>query len=550
MDTIILTFENGEKREYIRGVKFQDVVNDIKGLYQFDILCGKFKNQVIDYEDSILKSGNIILYDLNTKEGNKIYEKGLTILFESCVREVLGKDTSIKISYSIDRGIYCKINKELSDNILKEIKKLMMLKVEKGIPFVKVETSKNDTLEYFKGLKREDKVKMIYYDTSPFISLYKFDGTYNYILGKVPHDSSVLKYFDLTLLNNGIVLRFPSIYDNGKIVKYTHHENYYNSLEEYSNWADLLNISNIGELNDAIINDNAGEIIKLCEMIQDYNLLNIAEKITLNKNNIKIVLISGPSSSGKTTTSKKLALYLKSLGLTPHQISLDDYFLNRDDTPLDEDGKPDFESLRAIDIKLFNSQMEKMLRGLKVITPTFDFVSGKKTFDKPIQMSDKDILIVEGLHALNNNLLKNIEKKYKFKIYISPLAFMGIDDDNRISMTDIRLLRRMIRDNRTRGYNAEKTLLTWSSVRKGEEKYVFPFQDEADVIFNSILAYELGVIKTYAEPLLFSIKEESQEYLTAIRLIETLKFVLPIPSDTIPDVSILREFIGNSYFEK
>ena len=240
-------------------------------------------------------------------------------------------------------------------------------------------------------------------------------------------------------------------------------------------------------------------------MIQDYKLLSIAEKITLNKNDIKVILISGPSSSGKTTTSKKLTLYLKTLGLNPHQLSLDDYFLNREDTPLDEDGKPDFESLRAIDVKL---------------------------------------------HALNDNLLKNIHKKNKYKIYISPLAFMGIDNDNRMSMTDIRLLRRMVRDNRTRGYSPEHTLLNWDSVRKGEEKYVFPFQDEADIIFNSILAYELGVLKTYAEPLLFSVKEDSPEYLTALRLIELLKFVLPIPSDTVPDVSILREFIGNSYFEK
>lgn len=550
MDTITITFDNGEKKEYTKGIKFIDVVNDIKCDYKYDILCGKFRNQIVNYNDSFIKSGILNLYDMNTKEGNKIYERGLILLFENSVRELLGKDVKIKVSYSIDKGVFCQINKKITEDDVKSIKKLMKDKVEKAIPFITIETSRTEAIEYFKNIKRNDKVKSLLYDTSNFVTLCKFDGSYNYILGKVPYDTSVLKYFDLTLLDDGIVVRFPSIYDNGKILKYTHHQNYYNSLKEYSNWANLLNISNIGELNESIINNNAGEIIKLSEMIQDYKLLSIAEKITLNKKDIKIILISGPSSSGKTTTSKKLALYLKTLGLSPHQLSLDDYFLNREDTPLDEDGKPDFESLRAIDVKLFNSQMEKLLKGTKVITPTYDFVLGKKNFNKTIQMKDNDVLIIEGLHALNDNLLKNIDKKNKYKIYISPLAFMGIDNDNRISMTDIRLLRRIVRDNRTRGYSPEYTLTTWESVRKGEEKYVFPFQDEADTIFNSILAYELCVLKTYAEPLLFSVNSDSPEYLTAIRLIELLKFVLPIPSDTVPDVSILREFIGNSYFEK
>ena len=549
MDTIILTFENGMKKEYAKGIKFSEIVYDIKDLYKNDIICGKFKNQLIGYDDNIIKSGKLVLYDINSKEGNKTYEKGLTVLFESCVRDILGKDTTIKISYSVDGGVFCLIDKKIDDDIVSDVKKLMKEKVKKSIPFIKIETSRNEAIEYFRSIKRNDKVKSLSYDTANFVSLYKFDGTYNYILGNLPYDTSVLKVFDLTLLENGIVLRFPSIYDDGKVLKYKHHENYFNSLKEYFDWANLLNISNLGELNEAIINNNAGEIIKLSEMIQDYKLLSIAEKITLNKDDIKLVLISGPSSSGKTTTSKKLSLYLKTLGLNPHQLSLDDYFFNRNDTPLDEDGKPDYESLRAIDVKLFNSQMEKLLKGSKVITPTFDFIEGKRVYNKPIQMNKNDILIIEGLHALNDNILSNISRKNKYKIYISPLAFINIDNDNRMSMTDIRLLRRMIRDNRTRGYSPEHTLLTWESVRKGEEKYVFPFQDEADIIFNSILAYELSVLKTYAEPLLFSVPEDSSEYMTAIRLIELLKFVLPIPSDTVPDISILREFIGSSYFE-
>ena len=242
-------------------------------------------------------------------------------------------------------------------------------------------------------------------------------------------------------------------------------------------------------------------------------------------------------------------MYLKTLGLNPVPISLDDYFLNREDTPLNENGKPDFESLRAIDIKLFNNQIEKLLKGNKVTAPTFDFIEGKKIFNKNIQMKDNDILIIEGLHALSDDLLKDIPKNKKFKIYISPLVYLNIDDDNRINLTDIRLLRRMVRDNRTRGYSPSKTLANWSEVRDGEEKYVFPYQDSADIIFNTFLAYELPVLKVYALPLLYKVQEEDPEYLTAMRLIKLLDLVLPLPSEDVPSLSIIREFIGKGYFE-
>ena len=551
METIVITFEDGTKKEYIKGTKLSEVINDVKRNYKFDIICGGYRNNIISYDDVLTKSGTLILYDINSDIGNKIYEKGITLLFVVSAREVLGKSAVVKVKHSIDRGIFCQVvSDKLDSDSLAKIKDVMKDKVKKSIPFMKIETSKSEAIEYFNSIKKKDKVKTLSYDNSNFITLYKFDGTYNYILGNLPSDSGVLKYFDLTLLEDrGVVVRFPSIYDNGRVKKYTHHEHYFNSLEEYSNWANLLNISNLGELNEAIINNNAGEIIHLSEMIQDYKLLNIAEGISLNKDDIKVILISGPSSSGKTTTSKKLSLYLKTLGMKPYQLSLDDYFLNREDTPLDENGNYDYESLRAIDIKLFNTQIEKLLKGSKVVTPTFDFISGKKIFNKTIEMDKDAILVIEGLHALNDELLRNIDAKFKYKIYISPLCFVNIDDDNRISMTDVRLLRRIVRDNRVRGYSPEHTLKWWENVRNGEEKYVFPFQDSANVIFNSSLAYELGVLKTYVEPLLYSIKEDSSEHITACRLLDLLKYVLPIPSDSIPDVSILREFIGGSYFE-
>lgn len=550
MENIILTLDNGKKKEFVKGIKLKEVINLLKEEYPNDIISAKYNSSIINYEDTINKSGTLSLYDINTKQGNKIYERGLLYLFEVSALEVLGKDTKIIVKYSLDKGIFCKIDKNINTTDITNIKKIMKDKVKASLPFTKIETTRNEAIEYFKSIKREDKVRNLFYNISEFVTLYKLEDTYNYIIGDLPNNTSVLKYFDLSLIEGkGIVVRFPSIYDNSKVLKYTHHDNYFNSLEEYSEWGNKLNINNLGELNDYISNSNSGNLIQLSEIMQDYKLLNIAEEIVLNKDDYKVILLSGPSSSGKTTTSMKLSLYLKSLGLNPTHLSMDDYFLERDETPLGPNGKPDFESLNALDIKLFDSQISKLLKGTKVTVPTFNFISGKKEYKRTIQMQKNDILIIEGLHALNENILKNIPKKNKFKVYISPLTYLNIDDDNRISMTDLRLLRRIVRDNRTRGYSPSTTLNNWEDVRKGEEKYVFPYQDNANVMFNTSLAYELGALKTYVEPLLYTVKADDPEYLTARRLLELLKCVLPISSESVPQISIIREFIGGSYFE-
>jgi len=548
VNNMIITFEDGSKKEYRKGTKFGEIVEDVAPFKE--IICGNFNNTIVNYDDPIAKSGKLILYDINTVYGNRTYEKGLTFLFKVCAYDVLGTDYNIKIRHSIDRGIFFEVNKPLVKEQLTEIKKMMKDKVNKAIPFIKIETSMNEALTYYKSIKRFDKAKTLFYDKNNYVTLYRFEDTYNYVIGNLPHNSSILKYFDLTLLENkGIILRFPSMYDNGQIIKYTHHEQFFNSIDEYLEWAKILNISSIGELNDTIVASKPGELIHLSESIQNIRLQQIANQISENRKNIRFVLISGPSSSGKTTSSRKLSMYLRTMGLNPIPISLDDYFLERDETPLNENGKPDFESLRAIDTKLFNNQMNKLLKGNKVTAPTFDFISGKKIFNKHLQMGESDILVIEGLHALSDEILKDIPRKNKFKMYISPLVYLNIDDDNRINLTDIRLLRRMIRDNRTRGYSPSKTLASWQEVRDGEEKYVFPCQDNADVIFNTFLAYELAVLKVYAEPLLYKVSEDDPEYITAIRLIKLLDLVLPMPSDDVPSLSILREFIGKSYFE-
>lgn len=550
MQTIIITLNNGKKEEYVKGIKVKEILNKMSKEEREDAILIKYNNKKVNLETELKKNGTLQIYDINTLEGNRIYERGLLYLFIYVTNNVLGKDTKVIVKHSIDKGIFCKIDKKVEDKDVLEIKKQMKELVSKNIPFTKMDTTKYEAIEYFKSIKREDKAKTLFYDTSKYVSLYKLDENYNYIVGDLPSSTGVLKYFDLSLIKDkGIVVRFPSIYDNKKVKRYIHHTNYFNTLEEYSAWGNNLNINNIGELNDYITSNKPADIIQLSEIMQDYKLLSIAEQIVLNKEDYKIILLSGPSSSGKTTSAMKLSLYLKSLGLNPTHLSLDDYFHERIETPLGEDGKPDFESITAVDIKLFDSQISKLLKGTKVVVPTFNFIDGKKEYKRTVQLKENDILIIEGLHALNEELLTNIPKKKKFKIYVSPLTYLNIDNDNRISMTDLRLLRRMVRDNRTRGYSPSVTLGTWMKVRSGEEKHVFPYQDNADALFNTSLAYELSVLKTYAEPLLFSIKEDDPEYQTAQRLIELLKFVLPIPSESVPKTSILREFIGDSYFE-
>ena len=548
MNNIIITFEDNTKREYRSGVKLNEIIKDV--CPDKEIICANFNNSIINLGDTITKSGKLILYDINSSAGSRIYEKGLTFMFRICALEVLGKETKIKIRNSIGKGIFFEIDKEVTEQDIANIKNKMQNKVNKAIPFEKIETTMREALTYFKQIKREDKIKTLFYNKDSYVKLYKFDGIYNYIPGSLPHDTSVLKYFDLTLIpSKGIILRFPSIYDNGKIIKYKHHEQLFNNINEFLEWSKILNISSVGELNDMIVSTTPGELINLSESIQEYRLQSIASKISENRNKIKIILLSGPSSSGKTTSAKKLSMYLKTMGLNPVALSLDDYFLNRQDTPLNENGNPDYESLRAIDTKLFNNQIEKLLKGSKVIAPTFNFITGKKEFNKTLQMKENDIIIIEGLHALSDELLTDIPRNKKFKIYTSPLVYINIDDDNRINLTDIRLIRRIVRDNRTRGYTSSQTLSTWSEVRNGEEKYVFPYQDSADVIFNTFLPYELPVIKVYALPLLYQVQPDDPEYLTALRLINLLDLVLPLPSDDIPSLAIIREFIGKGYFE-
>ena len=360
--------------------------------------------------------------------------------------------------------------------------------------------------------------------------------------------TSYLQYFELKKYRNGILLRYPHISQPNEMPPYEDQKLLYDAFSEATIWEKLMNVSYVADLNEKIKNNDYQDLIMLQEALHEKKISDIADQI--KQENKRIILICGPSSSGKTSFAKRLCIQMRVIGLRPLYLGTDDYFVEREITPVDKNGKPDYECLEAIDLKLFDKQVEALLKGETVKIPTYIFPLGKKEFNHEIKLEDEDILLIEGIHALDNKILTNIPRNKKYKIYISALTEINIDNHNRVATTDNRLLRRIIRDNRTRNNNVEHTLMTWDDVRHGEEKYIFPYQDEADFTFNSALIYEIGVLKTYVEPLLYSVHQDSPCYEEAKRLIEFLRLFLPIPADVIPQDSILREFIGNSYFNE
>jgi uridine kinase len=366
------------------------------------------------------------------------------------------------------------------------------------------------------------------------------------------YSTSQITEFNLTYVKgDGFVLCMPDTFNPEVTQEYKHHRLIFDKFLDYTKWGEKIGIDCAFDLNRLVSQGKYDEVIRLAEANFESQLANVSNLVYNDRKNLKIVLIAGPSSSGKTTTSKKLAVYLQTQGFRTHAISVDDYFLDREQTPKLPNGEYDFESIRAIDLELFNKQLAELLDGKKVLLPQYNFVLGKKEFkNKWLQIKDNDIMIIEGLHALNEELTMSVERKNKFKVYISPLTQLNIDDHNRIHTSDTRRLRRIIRDNKYRGHSAADTLRMWKNIRTGEEKYIFPFQDDADIVVNTALVYELGVLKTYAEPLLFSVEEDDPVYPEAMRLINFLRNFLSIPSDEVPKDSILREFIGGSGFKE
>lgn len=538
----------GKSYLYPRGISLLDISKDFTENYSEAIIMAEVNGRPYELNHKINEDSKVDFFDLTSPTGNKVYESGLIFVLEKACLNVINSE--IEVKYSIDKGIYIKTNKKITKDDLENISKDMKEIVKRDLPIEKNLVNRLEAIEYYKSIKSYDKVNVLKYSVNTNVNLYRLMDVYNYFFSYLPVSTGVLKEFKLTYIDqNSFVLRYPNIYYLNKIPVYKHHEKLFNEFKKYDEWCERIGIENASSLNSRITKGNVDDLVLLSENIQNNSLFNIAESIYNNKK-LKLILIAGPSSSGKTTTSKKLELFLRGFGLKPRAISIDNYFVDREKTPKLPDGSYDFESLRAINIDLFNENLKDLLSGKEVVLPIYNFYTGKSELsNESIKLGEKEILIVEGLHALNEELTYSIDRRNKFKIYLCPLTVLSLDNHNRVRTTDNRLLRRIVRDNRTRGYSASDTLASWGKVREGEEKYVFPFQDEADVIFNTSLIYELAVLKTYVEPLLYSVKESDPMYKEAVRLLNLLKNILPISNDYIPVDSIVREFIGGGYFK-
>lgn len=548
MDNIKITIN--DKEFYVkRKTTLAEIANEFQSNYHHHILIAKVNNTLKELNYEITKPKNIEFLDLTSREGNKIHVNALIFILVVSIKELYGAKYDIRVQHSIDKGLYIETNFEITEKRLNDIKEKMNKIIAEERPITKLNVDRLEARDYFSKIGDKAKVNILKYTTNTYITLYKLGEYYDYFYTKMPINTKQVPEFDLTYLqNNGLVLRFPTVYINNQIKDYENHPNMFRVFNECHAWGELMHIKNAADLNALVSTGKVEELIRISETKQSNELLQLAEKIYNNKD-LKIVLLAGPSSSGKTTTSKKLCMFLRSFGVNPAVISMDDYFVEREETPLNEEGKPDYECLEAVDLKLFDNQIEQILKGEEVVTPTYNFLTGNKEYNNKIKLGNSDVLVIEGIHALDKRVLTNISKNKIFRIYISALTELNIDNHNYISTTDNRLLRRIIRDNKTRGHGVQRTISTWPDVRSGEEKYIFPYQDNADYTFNSALIYEIGVLKTYAEPLLYAVDPSDSCYEEAKRLINFLGFFLPIPADAIPKDSILREFVGGSFFK-
>lgn len=550
---IKVTFRDKVTKEFISGTSLNEVKHSFQKYFNYPILVAQIDNHIDNLSKELERKCDIDFFDRSSIVGNLIYASSAQFILILAVHRLFGKDADVRIEHSIDKGIYCKLcDHKLDKVILSKIEEEMHNIVKEDLSFIRVSVDRIEAMKYFKREKQLDKVNVLKYISNSFINLYRLGDIYDYFFTELANSTSDIDDFKLTYIeDNGFVLSYPNVSNPECTLDYIHHKLVFNKFLDYTNWGEKIGLTNVADLNKLISLGKYNEVIRLAEANFENQLASVSMMINEKRKDVKLVLMAGPSSSGKTTTSKKLAVYLQTYGFKTHSISIDDYFKERKDTPKLENGELDFESLRSLDLDLFNRQLAKLLDGEKVLLPQYNFILGKKEFkDKWLQIGDNDIIIIEGLHALNDELTMAVDRKNKFKIYISPLTQLNIDNHTRIHTSDTRRFRRIIRDNKTRGYPASDTLNMWGNISKGEEKHIFPFQDDADTVINTALVYEIGVLKTYVEPLLFSVEENDPAYPEAIRLINLLRNFLPIPSDEVPKDSILREFIGGSGFSE
>lgn len=521
--------------------------------YDADIVLAQKGDKLMELHKEVEDETNINWITTRTSCGNLAYRRSATLVMLKAIYDVIPRENidKVKVDFSLSKGYYCLIkgNVVINDELLTQIKNRMLELIKADIPIVKKTVSTSEAIRRFREHGMLDKVALFKYRRSSYVNIYSIDKFEDYFYGYMVPSTGYIKCFELYPYDDGFVLQLPVKSKPNELPEFKPQHQLFGVLKENSNWGENLGVGTVGELNNVIAQGKINELILVQEALQEKKLAEIAEKIATDRSK-KFIMIAGPSSSGKTTTSYRLAIQLKAHGLTPHQISLDNYFVDRHLTPLDENGNYNFECLEALDIEGFNKDMTDLLNHKTVELPSFNFKTGKREYNgKFMTLGENDVLVIEGIHGLNDKLSYTLPSESKFKMYLSALTQLNVDEHNRIPTTDTRLLRRMIRDARTRGSSAQKTLSMWESVRRGEEEYIFPFQEEADVMFNSASIYEIAALKQYAEPLLFSIPSTEPEYMEAKRLLKFLDYFLGIPTETIPINSIVREFVGGSCFE-
>ena len=543
----------GEQKEYPYGTTYGKIAQEYQSKYEYPIVLLMKDNKLCELHKKLKKEGTIEFITTQDQIGHETYGRSVSLLLLKALHHVAGYDniTKVTMHYSVSSGYYYTIDGDivLNEDFLNKVKAYMLELVERKIPILKRSVGTDEAIELFHNHKMYDKEKLFRFRRVSRVNIYSLEEYEDYFYGFMVNHTGYLKYFDLYLYDDGLVLQLPKRENPKEVPPFVPRPKIFQVQKESAQWSEAIQADTVGDLNERITKEGASNLILIAEALQEAKIAQIAKKI-VEAGNRKFIMIAGPSSSGKTTFSHRLSIQLSAQGMKPHPIGVDNYFVNREDTPLDSNGNYNFECLEAIDVKQFNEDMSALLRGEEVELPRFNFKTGHREYKGDfLKLGEEDVLVIEGIHCLNDRLSSSLPSESKFKIHISALTQLNIDEHNRIPTTDGRLIRRIVRDARTRGASAKATIGMWNSVRRGEEENIFPYQESADVMFNSALIYELAVLKLYAEPLLFSITKEEPEYAEAKRLLKFLDYFLGVPSESIPSNSILREFVGNGCFD-
>ena len=543
----------GITREYEEGTQLKTAAEEFQNQYENDILLATVNGKLQELHKTIPDDAEVGFLTAADKPGMLTYRRSALLMMLKAFYDVAGRDNVRKLSveFAVGNGLYIDAEGDFERNeeLLSRVKAKMREYCEARIPIKKRSVNTDEAMELFHRHKMYDKERLFYYQRVSRVNIYSIGGFEDYYYGYMVPDTGYIRYFDLELYQGGIMLMLPDSSDPKTVQKFEPKDKLFQVMKEADVWGRKLQVPNVGALNQCISSGGMNELILVQEALMEKKIGDIAEMIA-SRPDKKFVMIAGPSSSGKTTFSHRLSIQLRAKGLTPHPIAVDNYFVNRVDSPRDENGNYNYEALECLDIKLFNENMSDLLAGKRVQLPVYNFISGEREYRGDyLQLGAEDILVIEGIHCLNEKLSYSLPRENKFKIYISALTQLNIDEHNRIPTTDGRLIRRMVRDARTRGASAQDTIRMWPSVRKGEKENIFPYQEDADVMFNSALVYELSVLKQYAEPILFSVPRDSAEYVEAKRLLKFLDYFLGVSSEDIPRNSIVREFIGGSCFK-